>query len=70
VVGDRLVTAWLLTLPAAAVVAGAFYFVTDEIGTRITGPLVVSLLAALAALAAGALFVQTHRSSPVTARDV
>jgi hypothetical protein len=60
-------TAWLLTLPAAALVAGAFYFVTETIGTEIAGPLVVSILAALAA---AGLYFQAQRSSRVTAKDV
>ena len=66
-VAGRMATAWLLTLPAAALVAGAFYFVTEEIGTKIAGPLVVSIIAALAA---AALFFQAQRSSPVTSKDV
>jgi PiT family inorganic phosphate transporter len=48
-IADQMATAWLLTLPAAALVAGGFYFVTEEIGTEIAGPLVFSILAALAA---------------------
>ena len=66
-IAGRMATAWLLTLPAAALVAGAFYFVTEEIGTRIAGPVVVS---AVAALAGALLFFQAQRSSPVTAEDV
>lgn len=42
-------------------------FVTDEIGMTIVGPLVVSVLAALAA---EDLFLHTHRTSPVSSRDV
>ena len=54
-------------LPAAAAVAGAVYFITDEIGARLAGPVVVCVLAAIAA---GALFLHTHATAPVTASDV
>jgi PiT family inorganic phosphate transporter len=66
-VAGQMAGAWLLTLPAAALVAGAFYFVTEEIGTKIAGPLVVSILAALAG---AALYLHAQRSSPVTSKDV
>jgi PiT family inorganic phosphate transporter len=66
-VAGQMAGAWLLTLPAAAVVAGLFYFITDKIGTDVAGPLVVC---ALAAVAATWLFVHAQRSSPVTAEDV
>ena len=66
-VAGQLATAWLLTLPAAALVAGAFYFVTEEIGTNIAGPLVVCVVAALAATF---LYLSVQRSSPVSSRDV
>ena len=66
-IAGRIVTAWLLTLPAAAAVAGAVYFITDEIGARLAGPVVVCVLAAIAA---GALFLHTHATAPVTASDV
>ena len=66
-VAGQMATAWLLTLPAAGVVAGAFYLVTEAIGTEVTGPAVVSIGAAIAA---AALYIQAQRSSPVTSRDV
>jgi PiT family inorganic phosphate transporter len=66
-IAGQMATAWLLTLPAAAVLAGAFYFVTKEIGAEVTGPLVVSVLATLAA---AGLYFQAQRSSPVTSKDV
>lgn len=66
-VAGQMAGAWLLTLPAAAAVAGALYFVTEQIGTKIAGPLVVSILAVLAA---AALYVHAQRTSPVTAKDV
>ncbi|MCW2993882.1 MAG: phosphate transporter, partial [Conexibacter sp.] len=66
-VAGQMAGAWLLTLPAAALVAGVLYFLTDQIGTTIAGPLVVC---ALAAAAATWLFVHAQRSAPVTAGDV
>ena len=66
-IAGQMATAWLLTLPAAALVAGAFYFATETIGTTLAGPLVVSVLAVIAA---AGLFFQAQRSSPVTSRDV
>jgi inorganic phosphate transporter, PiT family len=66
-VAGQLATAWLLTLPAAALVAGAFYFVTEEIGTSIAGPLVVCLGAAVAA---AFLYFSVQKSSPITSKDV
>jgi inorganic phosphate transporter, PiT family len=66
-IAGQMASAWLLTLPAAALVAGAFYFVTEQIGTKIAGPLVVCFLAALAALG---LYLHARASSPVTSRDV
>jgi PiT family inorganic phosphate transporter len=66
-IAGRLATARLLTLPAAALVAGGLYFVTETIGTEIAGPLTVSILAALAG---AGLYFQAQRSSPVTSKDV
>jgi PiT family inorganic phosphate transporter len=66
-VAGQMAGAWLLTLPAAALVAGGFYFVTEKIGTEIAGPLVVS---AFAVIAATWLFVHAQRTAPVTAEDV
>ena len=57
---------WLVTIPAAAVIAGAFYLVVDEIGKDIAGPLAISSVAAIAA----ALRFFHARSNPVTASDV
>ena len=36
-VAGRMATAWLLTLPAAALIAGGFYLVTDALGAEIAG---------------------------------
>jgi inorganic phosphate transporter, PiT family len=63
---QRMAFAWLVTIPAAGVIAGAFYLVVDEIGKDIAGPLATS---AVAAIAAALLFAQA-RSNRVTAEDV
>jgi inorganic phosphate transporter, PiT family len=62
-----MVTAWLLTIPAAGCLAGAIYLVTEGLGTDIAGPLAVCCLGVVAATG---LFLQAQRSEPVTARDV
>jgi PiT family inorganic phosphate transporter len=66
-VAERMAFAWLLTLPAAAALAAAFYLATEGLGAGLAGPLVVSVIAAIAAFA---LFLEARRSAPVTARDV
>jgi inorganic phosphate transporter, PiT family len=66
-VARSMVAAWLLTIPAAACIAGALCLVTEGLGTDIAGPLAVSCLGAVAATV---LFAQAHRSEPVIARDV
>jgi PiT family inorganic phosphate transporter len=63
---QRMAFAWLVTIPAAAVIAGAFYLVVVGIGRDIAGPLATSVVAAVAA---ALLFFQA-RSNPVTAQDV
>jgi PiT family inorganic phosphate transporter len=65
--GQKMAIAWLLTIPAAALVSGALYLAVEEIGKDIAGPLAVSLLAAIAA---AMLFFAAQRSSPVSAQDV
>jgi PiT family inorganic phosphate transporter len=62
----RMVAAWLLTLPAAALVAGGAWYVTDALGGTTAGP---PALFALAAAGAVALFVVASRR-PVTPADV
>jgi inorganic phosphate transporter, PiT family len=62
-----IVVAWVLTIPAAALIAGGLYLLTEGLGTHIAGPLAVSCMGAVAA---AALFAQTQRAERVTARDV
>jgi PiT family inorganic phosphate transporter len=59
--------AWLLTVPAAGVIAGACYLMVDGIGGELAGPLAVSVLALVGA---SALFAPAQRTNPVTAQDV
>jgi PiT family inorganic phosphate transporter len=62
----RVLTAWVLTLPAAAVVAGLVWKGADAIG----GAAGFAILAAVAAVAALALFATTQRLGAVRAGDV
>ena len=64
---QKMAFAWLVTIPAAAVVAGAFYLLVDGLGKDIAGPLAVSVLGAVAA---GLLFFAAQRADPVTAQHV
>ena len=66
--GQRMVFAWLVTIPAAAVIAGACYLVVEGIGRRARRS--AGRSASLAALGATALFAAAQRANPVTARDV
>ena len=43
-VAGNIVVAWVLTLPAAAVVGGVTYGVTQLFGSGATGPVVVSVV--------------------------
>lgn len=65
-VAGNIITAWLLTLPAAAAIGAATYGLTRLFGTGALGPVVVSIVAlGLVALA----FVRRHRQGspePVT----
>jgi hypothetical protein len=61
-----MVVAWMLTVPAAGLVAAAAFELNDALGETGAGPVVVSLLAAGAGVA---LFVLAQRNR-VTAADV
>jgi len=66
-VAGNIVVAWVLTLPAAALIGGATYGITRIFGTGAAGPLVVSVLI-LVAIAA--VFVRrVQRGSPITAAE-
>jgi inorganic phosphate transporter, PiT family len=62
----RMVLAWLLTLPAAAVVAGVAWYLTDGLGGDSVGP---PVLFALAAAGAGGLLYVASKT-PVKPADV
>ena len=64
-VAGRMVLAWLVTLPAAALVGGAVIWGADGIG----GGAGVLIMALVAAVGAGLVFVAAHRS-PVTHENV
>jgi inorganic phosphate transporter, PiT family len=66
-IAGRMVLAWVLTLPAAAVVAAAVWKASDMLGSGAAGSVVMALLAAAAA---AGMFVVTQRRGPVTAADV
>jgi inorganic phosphate transporter, PiT family len=61
-VAGRMAIAWLVTLPAAGLMAAAFYLLTDDLA----GPIVVAIAAGAAATA---MFVQAQRAEPVSASD-
>ncbi|WP_445151251.1 anion permease [Baekduia sp. Peel2402] len=62
----RMVAAWLLTLPSAALVAGVAWYLTDGLGGDSVGP---PVLFGLAAIGAVGLFVVAQKR-PVTPADV
>jgi PiT family inorganic phosphate transporter len=67
-VAGNMVIAWVLTIPAAAIIGGGVYAVTAIFGDGAAGPLVVSV-ASLGLL--GAVFVRrTRRGSIITAAEV
>ena len=63
----QMATAWILTLPAAALIAAAFYLISEGIGTDLAGPVVI---AAVGALLAGYLFYETQKNAPISSADV
>src|ERR687887_1104449 len=62
VAGD-IVTAWLLTLPAAALIGGVVYGVTRVFGTGVAGPVVVAAIALV--LVAYAFVRRAQQGAPV-----
>jgi PiT family inorganic phosphate transporter len=62
-VAGNIVAAWIVTLPAAAVIGGLTYAITRLFGTGVTGPLIVSVAIAIGA---AVLFVRrAQQGSPV-----
>ncbi len=64
-VAGNMVVAWVLTLPAAALIGAAAYGVTRAFGTGATGPVVITAVAA--ALAALAFRRRARRNAPAAA---
>ncbi len=64
-VAGNIVVAWLLTLPAAAVIGAAAYGLSTLIGAGALGPLLVSLL--FVSVLAAAFVRRSQRSAPVPA---
>jgi inorganic phosphate transporter, PiT family len=65
-IAGRMVIAWVLTLPAAALVAALVWKASDAVG-GVTGSIVVAVIAAGAA---AALFFATQKRGAITAADV
>ena len=65
-VAGNIVTAWLLTLPAAAAIGGLTYGVTRIFGTGAVGPVVVTALGLGLAAAAFARRIREGAPVPVT----
>jgi PiT family inorganic phosphate transporter len=63
----RIVTAWVVTLPAAALVAAGVWRAADAIGSGSAGWFVMAVIAAVVAVG---LFAATQRQAPVRAGDV
>jgi PiT family inorganic phosphate transporter len=66
-IAGRMVLAWVLTLPAAALVAGLVWKLADAVGSGATGSVVMAVLAAAAAVG---LFFVTRGQGAVRAADV
>lgn len=66
-VAGQMAMAWLLTLPAAALTAGAVWEVANSVGSGVAAQVV---MAVLAAAAAALLFLVTQRRDAVRAGDV
>jgi PiT family inorganic phosphate transporter len=64
-VAGNIVVAWVLTLPAAAIIGGATYAVTRLFGTGALGPVVISLL-----IVAGTALLFSRRAQQATAAPV
>jgi PiT family inorganic phosphate transporter len=63
----RMVLAWVLTLPSAALVAAGVWQAADALGSGATGNVIMAIVAAVAAVG---LFTATQRQGAVRAADV
>lgn len=66
-VAGQMVTAWVLTLPAAAVMAGLFYLASEGLGIDLAGPVTVAVIAGVAM---AWVFRSVQKNDPITAEDV
>ena len=66
-VAGNIVIAWVLTLPAAAVIGGATYGITRLFGAGALGPIVVSAL--IVATIAAVFVRRVQQGSPITAAE-
>ena len=64
-VAGNIVTAWILTLPAAAAIGALVYGITRLFGTGALGPMIVSLMSI--ALLAAVFVRRSRRAAPVAA---
>jgi PiT family inorganic phosphate transporter len=65
-VAGNIVAAWTLTIPGAGLFAAAAWWLADEVGTGVLGPLVIAILA-LGALAVLGLFRRRRIGVPLAA---
>jgi PiT family inorganic phosphate transporter len=64
-VARRIVTGWVLTLPAAALTAAIVYGITDLLGNGLVGPLAVTLILAICCL----FLWRANRVAPVAPEE-
>jgi PiT family inorganic phosphate transporter len=64
-VAGNIVTAWVLTLPAAALIGAAVYGITRIFGTGALGPLIVTIMSL--SLLAATFARRSARGAPVEA---
>ena len=66
-VAGNIVTAWILTLPAAALMGAIFYGITVILGGGVAGPIVLSVIALV--LIVIAMITRARRGAPVSAES-
>jgi PiT family inorganic phosphate transporter len=64
-VAGNIVTAWILTLPAAAIIGAGVYGITRIFGTGALGPLIVTIMSL--SLLAATFARRSRRGAPVAA---
>ena len=66
-VAGNIVTAWILTLPAAALMGAIFYGITVLLGGGVAGPIIISVIALVLIAIAGV--TRARRGAPVSAES-